>query len=889
MVHIRQLLVLVLIAVLAACGGPSTPPDPDPDPEPDPTVSGVSPAVAPRGASIVVSGVDFGTSGTLAIGGVEADVTSWSDTSIEAVVAAGTPNAWQDIEVVTNDGTASFEDFFVGVEYTGTAGNLQAFLDGLVPGTAVLLQAQTYDLSAAPDELIIDNRSLHGRGESQTTIVGSTATGIVVLADFGEEVTLADMTVEVDSMAFFHGSITEVSSTAGTVGAMAASTVPTFVSHELGSFSLAALLDRTETALDSAASVVEGVSGSVSLAGFADTFDRSGSLVARRLAFEPEFVTPAGVGSAQINLSGVTLAEVSGGGFYGLPFMFLPAIDLTLDDVTIDADDTAVFLVSTQDIALSGVDASAGLVILLSYFGSLSVTDSSVVSGTDLALWAESGIAVDGSTVRASNGAIQIIGAYTSLGVGAPAGGPITITGSTVEALDADFGDGSDVGEMLLVTQYAPIRLVDNVLVRSHGDAAIATVESFIGEADVILQGNQEIRVGVFQADDAVDFRAAGLELVTLGGNLPDTVRLEDNDIAATQAVVAVAGAGAAGNLVARNNTVVAGDGLDDGSIFMGSTTFGAFVVEDNDLSVDSSIELQAIDLGGGTAVLTGNQMTAVGDSSASIVVTSVGGSCDVSGNGLLTEDTGGDDPTVLLLTCLGHDASAAHAFDGNTVANLGSGGSVAMLIYDAGTLSMDSNAIATEVLFYLVASAVEAIVSSNDVALATGTAGWFVLGDVDTEFVIDANVVTYEDVAAYGLFLSNVGDSTVTGNSFMNAGTPGAASTALVVQASANAVAVTASGNTFTNFSNALAFVDVPEPAPAFGVDAAINGNVFDFEIDAAPKVALLDNIGDIIDATGNQWGTNTDLTTVEGYVTLDGDTALRGGDIDLDPIVAP
>jgi hypothetical protein len=56
---------------------------------------------------------------------------------------------------------------------------------------------------------------------------------------------------------------------------------------------------------------------------------------------------------------------------------------------------------------------------------------------------------------------------------------------------------------------------------------SIGTAASFIGEADVIVEGNQEIRVGVFQADDPVDFRAAGLELVTIGGNMPDTIRFE--------------------------------------------------------------------------------------------------------------------------------------------------------------------------------------------------------------------------------------------------------------------------------------------------------------------------------------------------------------------------
>jgi hypothetical protein len=121
----------------------------------------------------------------------------------------GTPNAWQDIEVVTDDGTASFPDFFVGVEYTGTAANLQAFLDDLVPGTAVLLQAQTYDLSADAGRIHRRQPRAVRAWRSPDDDHGSHGTGVVVLADFGEEVTLADMTIEVDNIIFFHGSLTE--------------------------------------------------------------------------------------------------------------------------------------------------------------------------------------------------------------------------------------------------------------------------------------------------------------------------------------------------------------------------------------------------------------------------------------------------------------------------------------------------------------------------------------------------------------------------------------------------------------------------------------------------------------------------------------------------------
>ena len=95
-----------------------------------------------------------------------------------------------------------------------------------------------------------------------------------------------------------------------------------------------------------------------------------------------------------------------------------------------------------------------------------------------------------------------------------------------------------------------------------------------------------------------------------------------------------------------------------------------------------------------------------------------------------------------------------------------------------------------------------------------------------------------------------------------------------------------TVTGNTFSGYTHAL---HLAESATPEGLAATINGNVFDFTIDAAPKVADLENIKDQIDARDNQWGSNTSLATVESYVTLSGDTITQGGSILLDPIRQP
>lgn len=110
-----------LALTLAACGGGITG---------RAAISGFSPGAVPRGETVTVTGRNLGeTAGTLTIGGEVAIITSWSDTSIEAVVPPTAANAWQPVAVSTSKGSATASaGLFVGVEYTGDDAGLRAFL-----------------------------------------------------------------------------------------------------------------------------------------------------------------------------------------------------------------------------------------------------------------------------------------------------------------------------------------------------------------------------------------------------------------------------------------------------------------------------------------------------------------------------------------------------------------------------------------------------------------------------------------------------------------------------------------------------------------------------------------------------------------------------------------
>lgn len=193
--------------VLSACGGggPTGPATPL-----APTVASFAPEVAPRGASITISGSNFGDSaGTVTVGGHAAAVTDWTASSITATVPEAAANGWTEVAVTTAGGTATRAGLFVGVEYTGDAAGLQGFLYAQPRGAAILLGAQTYNLAAAGPSLIVSNVELFGRGAAETQLLPSPTGAVVLVAEFGGLAGVTDLTVSGGTFGVYPGSISE--------------------------------------------------------------------------------------------------------------------------------------------------------------------------------------------------------------------------------------------------------------------------------------------------------------------------------------------------------------------------------------------------------------------------------------------------------------------------------------------------------------------------------------------------------------------------------------------------------------------------------------------------------------------------------------------------------
>lgn len=681
-----RLLAFSCALLLAACGSPSSPPPPAPQ------ITAVSPMVAARGETIMVTGTGFGTQGDLTVGGVPADIVAWSDTDIEAVVPSDAPGAWQEVVVATTGGESEYDGLFVGVEYTGPADSLQQFILDAEPGTAVLLEAETYSVGGI--EFFIDNVDLYGRGPGETVIAGD---AVFAMADHGNDVTVADLTIRTEDLSFMQGSVRGY---------------PIFSS-------MAAPADLDAEALLQAAVAAHAVEPAAALP--------SASLTFERLVVDPE----SGGGSPTI----------------GIFLPIAPILDLTFRDVVLE-DDTAQAAIVTGG-ALSVIDSSFEVAegIFAAIGNTLEVTGSQLVFAGDAQLGADKGLYIEDSMVVAENGDMEIIGAVSALfGGSVMGGGPVSITRSTVSAQDADISDLTELGYVQMVTMLAPLSLVDNHLLRADSDF-VTTVISFLGDGDITIVGNADIRAG----------RAAGPNIqegtfgvLSQAGELPSDVIFAGNSVATTAQLV-ITGTGTGGYFTVADN-----------AFDLGST------VQDGDLVVDGSGY----------------------------------GSVDFSRN------TGS--------------------------------------LY-AGTVAIYSEA--------------------------------------ETEVTVSDNDITFTQ-SSTGLELSGSGTTTVTGNTF-TAVDPGAGALALFVGWAEDPLALRVSENTFSGFVNALRFVG--DALVETAIDARLNDNVFDMEFTAAPQVAELTAVGDVIVAENNVWGTETDVATLMSYVTRDGLSIGWGGDIDIDPVKAP
>lgn len=804
------LLVVAALALMTACSSPS-PSSGGPDPAP--TLANVTPEAAPRGGTITLAGSNFGTTeGAVTVGGVPATITSWGATSIEATVPASAPNAWQSVTVSTSAGTASRDGFFVGAEYTGAVGGLQSFLDGQSAGTAVLLPATTYDLTSGSTELFVRDLHVFGRGASQTALQLGPLHMVWLLADFGAQASLTDLTIN-------NGSVM--------IGADSPLTTATVNSVE----------------------AIEQLSSTA-----------------------PATVSLRGVRLEDTNLSTDAL-------------YYSNVVDLQVANTEVIGGE--LNLVSYGDYTFDGLtmDSPNATASMETFVGSLLIENSQLTT-LRATLSTNGGVLVRNSHIHVVNGDLGIVADMLTevFGINLP-GGPIHITGSTIRVLDGDMTDGSDAGYIWISTMDAPIRIEDNPVITAWGLFDISLEDTNQGIGGIRLAGNKDVRVGVSPSDDPANPRLGNLRLLTSAAGQPVLVELTDNGITA-QGSLEITNTGAR-NVRLADNRMVLSDGNTVGSFEVLGDGLGPVSLIKNTVTTAAQVNLSALDLAGTAFDLIDNTFSIVGDAQVGFEASGIDGTCTFTGNNIGLQ-AGGTQSAKFLFDC--GDSGQPFNVTANEVSVTGAtGSSLDISSSAASALTLTRNQLRSSGDLAVIADvAIFDVIDNNQFHTQSEPLvfGSYVYAPgAHLRFV--GNMVTQQNPSSNGLIFGGVGRVTMEDNTAEVLGAYSAAPMALTFSAEDGHLDVVATGNTFTNYGSALYFYD--RATTEFGLDATLTGNTFGFPITAAPQVATLENIGTTIDATENQWGDNTSLAAVRGYVSHTGLTDTRGGSIDLDPITVP
>jgi len=545
-----------LAALLVACGSPATPnipkDDPEPEPKPAPTAAHFSPAAAARGDTIVISGGDFGDeAGAVTIGGFDAEIGTWTDESVEAVVPSGASNGWQAVTVTTEGGTSTLEGLFVGAEFTGEAADLQGFLEERPKGSAVLLGEGVYDVSGA-GIFWLDNVDLYGRGPDLTTLQlpSGEQGGTLLLADYGEVTNVVGLSTSGGPMILARGTVANTT--------FPPPSVP-------GPMSVEPLTSESVKAR---------------LGAFADALPMSSG-----------------------NLPTLAFRDVHVDGALGTLPTVTSALNIEIHDSVLATPDNDLTLLVMGAVHLSGVESQARAAVVISFGGNLRVHDSElafewgVFGGT-------AGVEISGSALSASDGDVEVLGAVLDAFEVRLPGGPVSVTDSALVALNPEGTGGN--GNIVFSTEAAPISVTDNLELRSHGDLVVTTGRGLFGEAQIDFSRNPNVQVGV--ASEGADFRLGELYVnVYDSGIVGANVTFSDNSFTITRGLE-IDSESANVNLEFSGNTGVIGNLGVGGYMNVWGVTTSDVIVSDNQIEAGWEVEFGLRAVGPAAVTLVNNR-----------------------------------------------------------------------------------------------------------------------------------------------------------------------------------------------------------------------------------------------------------------------------------------
>ncbi|WP_027483514.1 beta strand repeat-containing protein [Deinococcus pimensis] len=533
----NTLTALLSASLLVACGT-STPTPPPSDPTPivtpttTPTITGLTSTAALPGSTVTITGADLPQTLTVTIGGINAAISARTTTSVTLTVPT-TLSGPQSVSVIIEGKTYQLtQSLFVGKALTAditTTTALQAELDALPTGAAVLLPAVTLTAGDAP--LLVTNHSLYG---TDGTLIEGDVTFIV---REGHDVTVDTVAFKGDSFVVAHTTTTPAPSII--LLPMPPLSAPTISTQRA--------LATTGPALDITATGTLPTTTNATTAGSiraqTTTIERNGTVNFNRVEFNAKtegagsFIDRAQTADFHLTDTHINLASVSVGSYNGV----------TTSD-------------SVRTIDVLGTTITANNIRLMSGQGEGTTVANSTLVARDSLLIGDSTTApvtVDASTVRATNGDVLIGGIDT---VTPFEGGTVTVRGSTVEAFD-DANINGQSTPTIIITGRGDVDVQDNLRIHADDDVSIFSLPFYKGQpmgptsslsmsamstpqgaststGAVTMTGNHEITAG-----DGPD------DVKNTGGSVDHNYRGE---------VVALTFSGA---LAVQDNTLISGDG----------------------------------------------------------------------------------------------------------------------------------------------------------------------------------------------------------------------------------------------------------------------------------------------------------------------------------------
>ncbi|AFZ69631.1 IPT/TIG domain-containing protein [Deinococcus peraridilitoris] len=703
-------------SLLVACGAPGAV---------GPAVTTLSRTVAMPGDTVTLTGVNLGTNGTVLLGGTTASVTSYTNTSVTFTVPQNARWAHNDLQLITNGKSITAPmKLFVGQAINPSATtttDVQTALNALPAGAALLLGPKAYTATSAP--LYLNNRSLYGQGQDQTSVNGD----VYLHATERNVVTVGSLTLTGDNYYLVNAVKDSPASLSALSTQLSRERQNRFERRRNPRFTLPA-----PSTVQSLAPEGHDVGASRDQSRRVRPHARAADVTAHRIRRAPV------VNAAALNQNGpsgfhfldVSIKEMNARRGYLENNASLSSVTVT--DSTIELNDYISLGESGNDLTVknstlksqggpaSGVDLEAGS-------GNVTIHGSAIYSSMWLNAYSESGnVTIQDSALHnsaANSVTCQTTPACYSLTDVGSNTGQVTITGSKVNATDGDSNDGKPTNAFVFIGSIRNLTTIENNgLIHSTANLQLysdssktETSSAQRGNDQLVVRNNQEISAGDGAASPASLPAYLGIYSHTGDVTVSGNAKLTSSN--GMQVYTKFGHVRINGNPDVRVDSASAETDAGFLHVFTSGNTRGVFndvTFSGNTVKADDQVILDADN---GNVTLSANAVSVIGNSHPKLqVYCREARTCTVTDNTLTANATNASTTSRIDLFFDHYSTTAArqnHTVTGNSFLTLGSGSSYFYGAFGWGDATLGANTFRSSGKVYV--DAYQATVTATD------------------------------------------------------------------------------------------------------------------------------------------------------------------------------